>query len=70
MFSMAELPNRKRKSTARLPVQKAIGNPSSKSTPRPPNINMLSHRIGSSRPIAQPILPNAVAMSRINRDTP
>ena len=52
MFSIAALPNTNRKIMARLPVQNAIGRPSTSSKPSDPNSRSVSHSIPISRPMA------------------
>ena len=49
MFRMAELPNRNRNTTARLPVQNAIGRPSASNMPSEPNSSSVSHAISISQ---------------------
>src|SRR6266496_4680754 len=53
MLRIAEFPNRNRNTTAREPVQNAIGSPSASSTPSEPNSSNVSHAISISQPMAQ-----------------
>ena len=70
MFRMAPLPNTNRKTTARLPVQNAIGRPSASSMPSEPNSRTVSHAISISSPMAQALLPVTKTMSLMSLESP